>query len=394
MLGKMKERKTEVVLGIILIILIVVMVIVLFLNYNQKNIQENILAEQENKIETNAMAVSENESSKQTEIEKLEEKTKSMQEGSSFCKIGNTIVYYEEKTKSIYGFNINESKGTKLATLENGADKIYFDGENIYAIPSYYKGRGIYKIDLQGNVEKIYEQATLQLWLTEDKIYFVKQIGFDEINKNPQGTLCVINKDGSNLIEIAQNVKNDFFIQNDKIYYTTLNRKMYEINIDGTNQVQLTEGRRFVLATNEKCLIYVDYGDEESYHILNLETKEDSIIGKEGTILNCLGDIYVNISKTLETGITETQPTLMKIEENSKVTDIGKITSTQDEILYITEQKVYLNNQEKGNYQIYIQTTQEEKDEELKDCEYYLANKGYEIVQESEELILKTIDLK
>ena len=41
MLGKMKERKTEVVLGIILIILIVVMVIVLFLNYNQKNIQEN-----------------------------------------------------------------------------------------------------------------------------------------------------------------------------------------------------------------------------------------------------------------------------------------------------------------------------------------------------------------
>ena len=50
-------------------------------------------------------------------------------------------------------------------------------------MPNHYTGQGIYKIDLQGNVKQIYEGESLQLWLTEDKIYFVKQNGFSVVRE-------------------------------------------------------------------------------------------------------------------------------------------------------------------------------------------------------------------
>ena len=50
------------------------------------------------------------------------------------------------------------------------------------------------------------------------KIYFVNQIGFDTINQNPQGTLCSMEKDGTQITNIAENVKNYFYINNNKIY--------------------------------------------------------------------------------------------------------------------------------------------------------------------------------
>lgn len=391
----MKEKKTEIILGIILTILIIIMVVLLFVNSGKRNEQNYISDTKETQTTSTQISETQSTNTNQQKIEKLEEKNQSMQSGALFCKIEDTIVYYEEKTKSIYTFNNNENKGSKIGTLESGANKIYFDGQNIYAIPSYYKGRGIYKIDLQGKVEKIYEQASLQLWLTDDQIYFVKQIGFDEINQNPQGTLCVMNKDGSGVTEIAQNVKNDFFIQNDKIYYTTQNRKMYEIKTDGTNQVQLTEGRRFVLNVSEQYLLYIDYGDQEAYHILNLETKEDTVIGKDGFTLEALGNTYVNINRKIENGTIETEPTFMKIEKDGKVTEVEKIVPIDDEILYVTEKKIYASSKTTGNYQIDIETKQKENVEELKECKYYVGNKAYEVNTDTNgEMTLKTVDLK
>ena len=61
-------------------------------------------------------------------------------------KIENQIVFYEDVNKSIYLYNVNDNKTSKIATLENGLEKMYFDGENIYYIPSYYCDKGIYKV--------------------------------------------------------------------------------------------------------------------------------------------------------------------------------------------------------------------------------------------------------
>lgn len=54
---------------------------------------------------------------------------------------------------------------------------------------------------------------------------------------------------------------------------------MYQIDLDGTNKINLAKGRKFVIGASEKYIIYVDYAEQEAKHLLNLETKEDNIIG-------------------------------------------------------------------------------------------------------------------
>ena len=73
-------------------------------------------------------------------------------------------------------------------------------------------------------------------------------------------------QDGQLLMETDQ-------LNNNKIYYTTQNRKMYQINTDGTEQTELAQGRKFVLNVTDKYLTYIDYAEQEAKHILNLETK-------------------------------------------------------------------------------------------------------------------------
>lgn len=385
----MEEKRGNIVLGIILAILMIVAIVIVIMNPNKtektakitQNIQEE--ANIENQINNNI-----------EQINDEEEKETSMQIGGTFCKIDNQIVFYEDTNKSIYLYKLNDNQTSKIATLENGANKIYFDGENVYCIPSYYMGKGIYKIDLQGNTEKIYEGSSLQLWLTEDKIYFVKQIGYDEINGNPQGTLCVMDKDGTNIVNIAESVKNYFYIQNEKIYYTTQDRKMYVINIDGTNQEELVQGRKFVIVTSEEYILYTDYASQEAKHILNLETKEDSIIGYFGQLNKFQGKTYLNARKRLDDGSLEDDYTLFEIQENGTVKEIGKFANFGTNLKYILNGKAYLYNQQEGTYIINLDNGQKESTEDYNTCRYFLGGYGYKIDNSNlEDIKIERIEL-
>lgn len=381
----MEDKKGNIILGIILALLMIVAIVIVIKNPNKTettvettptNIQE----------ETNIENQTDNiQGIDIEEINKTEEKETSMQTGGTFCKIGNQVVFYRDMNESIYLYNINDNKTSKIAQLEHGANKIYFDGENIYYVPYYYRGKGIYKIDLQGNVQKIYEGASLQLWIEEDKIYFVKQIGFDDLNQNPQGTICVMDKDGNNIVELAQNVKNDFFIQDEKIYYTTQDRKMYVINKDGTNQEELVQGRKFVIATNEKYILYMDYASQEAKHILNLETKEDSIIGYFGQLKKFQGKTYINARKRLDDGSLETDYTLFEIKEDGTVQENGKFADFGTDLKYIINGKAYLSNQQEGAYTINLEDNQKESADNYKECRYFLGGYGYKIDDSNEE---------
>jgi hypothetical protein len=222
------KRFREIIIALAIIIIIVLIQLIIFKTGTEVNISES--------NSTNTLI----EDVKISEEQKLEnEKTYSMQTGSSFAKIGNIIIY-NNSTDNIFKYDCNEKKLDLLYTMEDGVNKLYFDGEYVYAMPNYYRGKGIYKIDLQGNAEKIYDGASIQLWLTDDKIYFTDQVGYDRINGTPQGNLCVMNKDGSDKQTIIENVKNYFKIHNNTIYYTDLtSRSIYSANIDGTNKKEL-----------------------------------------------------------------------------------------------------------------------------------------------------------
>ena len=390
----MEDKKGNIILGIILAILMIVAIVIVIKNPNKIDtiIESNSTNKQEeNNIENQINNVQE------IDIDKMntkEEKEASMQNGGVFCKIEDKIVFYEDINKTIYLYDLDENKTSKLAILEKGANKIYFDGDNVYYIPSYYKGKGIYKIDLQGNIQKIYEGSSLQLWLTEDKIYFVKQIGYDEINGNPQGTLCTMDKDGENIVEIAQNVKNDFFIQDEKIYYTTQDRKMYVINVDGTNQEELVQGRKFVIATSPKYILYIDYASQEAKHILNLETKEDNIIGYFGQLKKCQGKTYLNVRTRLDDGSLATDYTLFEILEDGNVQEYGKFADFGTDLKYIINGKAYLYNQQEGTYTIKLEDSQKEADDNYKNCKYFLGGFGYKIDDSNaEDIKIERIEL-
>ena len=382
----MEEKKGNIILGIILTFLMIIAIVIVIVNPNK--VEKT--SELSQKIEEDTANSKENTYSNKSN----EEKEVSMQKGSTFCKIDNKIVFYEDQSKTIYLYNIENDEINKIIKLDNSVNKMYFDGENIYYIPSYYSAKGIYKIDLQGNIVQIYDGASLQLWITENEIYFVKQIGYDEFNNNPQGTICVMNKDGKNIVEIAKNIKNYFYIQNDKIYYTTQDRKMYVINKDGSNPINLVQGRKFVNSVNEKYLLYIDYANQEAEHILNLETNDDSIIGNFGTLEKYQGKTYLNARKKLDDGSLEANYTLFEIQENGTVKEISKAIDFSIQLKYILNNKAYVYNDQKGMYTINLENNQEEIVENLKDCRYFLGGYGYKInTSNLEDIKIERIEL-
>ena len=372
----MEDKKSNIILGIILTILMIIAIAIVIINPNKVETVNYATNQDENNSEKTAIL-----NSNKANNEKLEKEEKqiSMQQGETFCKIGTTAVFYEEENKSIYTYNTDEKTTKKLAEVPNGAEKIYFDGENIYTIPSFYDGKGIYKIDLSGTVTKIYEGSSLQLWITDNKIYFVNQIGYDSINQNPQGTLCSMDKDGTNITNIAEKIKNYFVINNDKIYYTTQNRKMYQINIDGTEQTELAQGRKFVLTVNDKYLTYIDYAEQEAKHILNLETKEDVLVGYFGEVKTYAGNTYINIRKRLDDGSIDEKYTLFEVKEDGTANEIGQYADFGTDLNYIINDKAYISNQNDGTSTINLKDGDKQLAEEYNNCKYYLGGYGYKI---------------
>ena len=372
----MEDKKSNIILGIILTILMIIAIAIVIINPNKVETVNYATNQDENNSEKTAIL-----NSNKANNEKLEKEEKqiSMQQGETFCKIGATAVFYEEENKSIYTYNTDEKTTKKLAEVPNGAEKIYFDGENIYTIPSYYNGKGIYKIDLSGTVTKIYEGSSLQLWITDNKIYFVNQIGYDSINQNPQGTLCSMDKDGTNITNITEKIKNYFIVNNNKIYYTTQNRKMYQINIDGTDEIELTQGRKFVLTVNDKYLTYIDYAEQEAKHILNLETKEDVLVGYFGEVKTYAGNTYINIRKRLDDGSIDEKYTLFEVKEDGTANEIGQYADFGTDLDYIINDKAYISNQNDGTSTINLKDGDKQSAEEYNNCKYYLGGYGYKI---------------
>lgn len=378
----MKKFSSDFILAIILAILIVVMIIVIIVKKDDKTIQ---VSNNNNIVEN----LSQNTEKTETKIDNsAEEKRKSMTEGSLICKIDNQTILAQGQ--DIYTIDEQNKQKNKITTLEIAISKMYFDGQNIYCIPEYNQGTGIYKTDLQGNTQKIYTGITLQIWLTDNDIYYVNQIGYDTINKNPQGTLNKMDKDGKNIVQIANSIKNYFYIQGDKIYYTTQTRQMYQINSDGTNPVLLADGRKFALGIQGKYLIYIDYANQEMTNLYNTETAEDKSIGIAGNVKQFLGKTYITVTTTSD-NLEQTYTIKQLNEETGETEDIYTSKEIGTNIAFINEKQIYYVKQDGTIGIINKETQQEEQNEEIKNAQYFISNKAYKF--DSQTAKLEVIDL-
>ena len=376
------KRFKEFIIALVIIIIIVLIQLIIFktgteVNTNESNSTNTLLEDVKISVE-----------------QKLEnEKTYSMQTGSSFAKIGNIIIY-NNSTDNIFKYDCKEEKLDLLYTMEDGVNKLYFDGEYVYAMPNYYRGKGIYRIDLQGNAEKIYDGASIQLWLTADKIYFTDQVGYDRINGTPQGNLCIMNKDGSDKQTIIENVKNYFKIHNNTIYYTDLtSRSIYSANIDGANKKELAKGRTYISNVDDNCLTYIDFADNEAYRVIYLNTNENHKLGMFGNDVFSENGNYVFTRKGTDGNNIETEFSLYKINpENNTEEIIWKAHGGFERLAYIDDEFAYFTSGQ-SMYKVNLKTGEET--DFPKRYYYYLNGYGYTFTQEDGEITsLEVCNLK
>ena len=366
------KRFKEFIIALVIIIIIVLIQLIIFktgteVNTNESNSTNTLLEDVKISVE-----------------QKLEnEKTYSMQTGSSFAKIGNIIIY-NNSTDNIFKYDCKEEKLDLLYTMEDGVNKLYFDGEYVYAMPNYYRGKGIYRIDLQGNAEKIYDGASIQLWLTADKIYFTDQVGYDRINGTPQGNLCIMNKDGSDKQTIIENVKNYFKIHNNTIYYTDLtSRSIYSVNIDGANKKELAKGRTYISNVDDNCLTYIDFADNEAYRVIYLNTNENHKLGMFGNDVFSANGNYVFTRKGTDGNNIETEI-------------IWKAHGGFERLAYIDDEFAYFTSGQ-SMYKVNLKTGEET--DFPKRYYYYLNGYGYTFTQKDSEITsfeacnLKTMEI-
>ena len=328
-----KSKKNKIIIiTIIIIISSIIFAILLYKNRNQK--------------------LEETQQTEQNEIQEQQEKEEvkySMTNGDDFVKIGNIIAYLNPlEVNYLNIFNIETGEAIIVDTPK-ALSKIYFDGENIYGVPNHYTGQGIYKIDLQGNVTQIYEGESAQLWLTEDKIYFVKQDGFDQINQIPQGDLCSMDKNGENITTIIPNTRNYFKIQKDKIYYSNMETKgLYMANLNGENTKEIAKGRITIAGITDDYIIYLDYADSEKYHVLYLDDMTDHEVGRFGNCYIRQNEGYLFTRKlTDETTNIENEFSILKIDsENKKEEQIYKYQTGLPYLVYVYQNKAYIRNEE------------------------------------------------
>lgn len=322
-------------------IIIIIMIIILFL------IALGIFA-----YENRNQKLEETQKTEQNEIQEQQEKEEvkhSMTSGDDFVKIDNIIAYLNPLEVNYLNIFNMETGEAIIVDTPKALSKIYFDGENIYGVPNHYTGQGIYKIDLQGNVTQIYEGESAQLWLTEDKIYFVKQDGFDQINQIPQGDLCSMDKNGENITTIIPNTRNYFKIQNDKIYYSNMETKaLYVANLNGENIQELAQGRITISEVTDEYIIYLDYADSETYHILYLDDMTNHEVGRFGNCYIRQNEGYLFTRKLTDgTGNIENEFSIFRIDTESKEEkQIYKYKVGVPYLVYVYQNKAYIRNQE------------------------------------------------
>lgn len=306
-----------------------------------------------------------------------EEKDYSMHNGDVFAKYGNIIVYYNDFDSSIYALDIQNKNLKKLCNLEHGANKLYFDGENIYVLPYYYRGKGIYKIDLLGNINEIYSGASIQMWLTDDEIYFIDQIGFDDMNQTPQGNLCIIDKNGQNKQTLIENVKNYFKIQGDYIYYTDKDsRSIYKAKTDGSEKQELAKGRTYITSVTDKYLTYIDYEDGEKHRILYFDTNQNNAVGRFGNVNTSENGTYFFTRKITNKNNIEDDYTLYKVDTNQNVeNEIWKSKEPLEYLYYIYKDYAYFRGNN-GNYRVNLNSENKEK-ESVNTNQYFVNGKSY-----------------
>lgn len=388
--------KKKLAMGIGFLLILIIVVIFLFINQKEDEKLVEGISQQTKQDKITLERQREEEST----LQKLEEKEQSLHSGKLFAKMGDKIVYVNETSPNtdryLYLFDQKENTGKRLATTVATPHKMYFDGEYIYYMPHHYHGKGIYRVDLQGQAKQIYSGECVQLWIEDNSIYFTKQEGFDEINQTPQGDLCRMEKDGSNITTIIPNVKNYFKILGDKIYYTSLeDRDLYSATKEGKEITKIAKGRTYLTTLNEEFLTYTDFEDGEKQHVVNTKDLSNYEIGRFGGGYQYAGNTYLYTRELSTQGLNKDIKdnfSLFRLE--NPIINFGEFDTKLDSLYYVYQGYAYFYNSQEGMYRIQIETKEKSKEDALKGYGYFLDGHAYFFTDQNVDLAMECVNLE
>ena len=335
-----------------------------------------------------------------------DEKRNSMQSGGLFAKNGNVLIYVGD-TGNIYMVDTKTNENRLLVKCLR-PERLYFDGTYVYYMPSYQIERGIFRVSLKGESKKISPNSSIQLWLTDDKIYFTDQIGFDEMNRTPQGNLCSMNKDGSNIQVVIKNIKNNFYILDQSIYYTDLSsRSLYRAKLDGSDPQLLARGRTYIHTFLGRYGIYSDYATGETKHLFNVLTSENIELGQFGVCLQINGETYIETREKGSDGKPSmTDWSILQVnKESGKTNKLASLNISNvgiDMMQYVSDGWAYRfsplgrNGSKAGTYRVKLSSDTHETEFVTDQYLNYLDGYGYYVDQNESRLTtgLSRINLK
>jgi hypothetical protein len=269
----------------------------------------------------------------------------SLTKGGKLVKYNDIVIYIGEATGHIFMQELNSQEITEIS--KDRPDNLYFDGKWIFYSLQGNK-KGVYRLGLDGSVQKISDDYTLQIYIYKDKLYYIKQIGYDSINGTPQGELYRIEFDGQNKTKLLSNgVKNYFKIHNDWIYYTRLdNRSLNMAKLDGSSEILLANGRTYIQLVTDNNVYYTDYKDGESLHKLNLNNNKNDVIGPWSRVLKCDGKVYIQTRLYNDDMILDDNFSIVMVdEEKDELIKLLTLIDTRiDTFIAVKGEWVYLSN--------------------------------------------------
>lgn len=192
----------------------------------------------------------------------------------------------------------------------------------IYAVKNkiYYIGEdsNVYKMNLDGsNRELVSAEGTGYVGITDKYIIYndyVQEPATEEekLNLDLEYKTCIMNLDGSNKRDIVEGKRMyTVNIYEDTVYYTDFDLNIHKCNIDGTNDVLISETEAYNLNVHNGYIYYLNYADIENgdeticIYRVNLDGTDEKEIARLETgtsFINVVGDWVLHMDSSFEAG--------------------------------------------------------------------------------------------
>ena len=240
---------------------------------------------------------------------------------------------------------------------EASPERVFFDGTKIF----YFNDEGIFSLSSDGETFCLTDDRTYQMWLDNERIYYVKQKNLAE----RVGELWAIDKDGSNAVVILpEKIKGSFCVGNGWVYFTSeKSGAICRSMLYGSASETLVQGGEIAFTTDTGLYYYED-SDKELLRRYGLRTGSFIAAGAYADFVEIDEVVYVLSRNENDKGEIDNLFTLTSYDGNTyEIRDLVIFENIGDDRLeYVMDGYVYLSRNDGTVYRIRLDDSEQNKE--------------------------------